>query len=114
MPTTIRARAAQTLAAVAFGASVLLPAAAPAHAADPIVLRVGTTQDVDSSNPFMTALVSGYESYQLTFNLLVDFGTNLEPVPGFADQWQRAADGKSWTFHIRSGMKWSDGQPATS
>ncbi len=114
MPTTIRARAAQTVAALAFGASVLLPAAAPVAAADPVVLRVGTTQDIDSTNPFDTALVSGYEAYQLTYNLLVDFGTNLEPVPGFADQWQRAADGKSWTFHIRSGMKWSDGQPATS
>lgn len=114
MSTTIRARAARTLAALAFGASVLLPSAAPVAAADPVVLRVGTTQDIDTTNPFGTALVSGYEAYQLTYNLLVDFGTNLEPVPGFADSWQRAADGKSWTFHIRSGMKWSDGQPATS
>lgn len=114
MPTTVRARAARALAASALGVSVLLPAAVPAAAADPVVLRVGTTQDVDTVNPFGTALVSGYEAFQLTYNLLVDFGTNLEPVPGFADQWQRAADGKSWTFHIRSGMKWSDGQPATS
>lgn len=114
MSTTIRARAARALAALAFGASVLLPSAAPVAAADPVVLRVGTTQDIDTTNPFGTALVSGYEAYQLTYNLLVDFGTNLEPVPGFADSWQRAADGKSWTFHIRSGMKWSDGQPATS
>ena len=33
--------------------------------------------------------------------------------PGFADTWERAADGHSWTFHIRDGMKWSDGEPAT-
>ncbi|MFN8630853.1 MAG: ABC transporter substrate-binding protein [Chloroflexota bacterium] len=114
MSTTIRARAAKTLAAAAVGVSVLVPAAAPVAAADPVVLRVGTTQDIDTTNPFGTALVSGYEAYQLTYNLLVDFGTNLEPVPGFADKWERAADGKSWTFHIRDGMKWSDGQPATS
>ena len=56
----------------------------------------------------------GYEAFQLTYNLLVDFGPNLEPVPGFADTWERAADGKSWTFHIREGMKWSDGTPATA
>ena len=114
MPTTVRARAVKTLAALAFGATVLLPAAAPVAAADPVLLRVGTTQDIDTTNPFGTALVSGYETYQLTYNLLVDFGTDLGPVPGFADKWERAADGKSWTFHIRSGMKWSDGQPATS
>ncbi len=46
--------------------------------------------------------------------LLVDFGPNLEPVRAFADTWERAADGHSWTFHIRDGMKWSDGEPATS
>jgi peptide/nickel transport system substrate-binding protein len=86
----------------------------PARAANPLVLRVGTTQDLDALNPYQTLLVSGYEAFQLTYNLLVDFGPNLEPVPGFADSWTRAADGKSWTFHIRTGMKWSDGQPATS
>ncbi len=114
MPTNVRARGAQALAALLFGASVLLPAAGPAAAADPMVLRVGTTQDLDSTNPYQTALVSGYETFQLTYNLLVDFGPNLEPVPGFADSWQRSADGTYWTFHIRDGMKWSDGQPATS
>jgi peptide/nickel transport system substrate-binding protein len=85
-----------------------------ALAADPLVLRVGTTQDLDSLNPYNTALVVGYEAFQLTYDALVSFGSNLEPVPGFADTWQRSADGHSWTFHIRDGMKWSDGQPATS
>ena len=79
-----------------------------------MVLRVGTTQDLDSLNPYETILVVGYEVFGLTYNYLVDSGPNLEPVPGFADTWERAADGKSWTFHIRDGMKWSDGTPATS
>ena len=34
----------------------------------------------------------GYEAFQLTYNLLVDFGDDVEPVPGFADSWERAAD----------------------
>jgi peptide/nickel transport system substrate-binding protein len=103
---------ARTLAAFALSASVLLPAAVPAAAADPVVLRVGTTQDLDSTNPFNTYLVSGYEAFQLTYNLLVDFDKDAHPAPGFADSWQRSAD--AVTFHIRSGMKWSDGTPATS
>ncbi len=108
-------RAGRLGAALALVALLLVPAAAlPARAANPLVLRVGTTQDLDASNPYQTLLVTGYEAFQLTYNLLVDFGPNLEPVPGFADSWTRAADGKSWTFHIRSGMKWADGQPATS
>ncbi len=108
-------RAIRLGSALALATALLVPASAlPARAANPLVLRVGTTQDLDALNPYQTLLVSGYEAFQLTYNLLVDFGPNLEPVPGFADSWTRAADGKSWTFHIRTGMKWSDGQPATS
>jgi peptide/nickel transport system substrate-binding protein len=103
------------LAVAALAGALLLPAAAlPARAADKLVLRVGTTQDLDTTNPYQTILTTGYEVFELTYNLLVDFGPNLEPIPGFADKWQRAADGKSWTFHIREGMKWSDGTPATA
>jgi peptide/nickel transport system substrate-binding protein len=112
MPTTLRARTAQAVAALVIATSVLLPAATPSIAADPVVLRVGTTQDLDSTNPFNTALVVGYEVFQLTYNLLTDFDKDAHPAPGFADSWTRSPD--RVTFHIRSGMKWSDGQPATS
>jgi len=111
---TVRARGARILMSASLAFAVLGPATAPVAAADPVVLRVGTTQDLDSLNPYATLLVVGYEAFQLTYNLLVDFGPDLEPVPGFADSWERAADGRSWTFHIREGMKWSDGEPATS
>jgi len=114
MRSPLRARAARVLSAGALVVATILPAAAPAAAADPVVLRVGTTQDLDSLNPFATLLVVGYEAFQLNYNLLVDFGPDLEPAPGFADTWSRNADGHGWTFHIRDGMKWSDGQPATS
>jgi peptide/nickel transport system substrate-binding protein len=108
-------RLIRLLAATGLAGALLLPSLSlPARAASPLVLRVGTTQDLDSLNPYQTITVSGYEVFELTYNFLVDFGPNLEPVPGFADKWERAADGKSWTFHIREGMKWSDGEPATS
>ena len=32
---------------------------------------------------------------------------------GFADRWESSADKQTHTFHIREGMKWSDGEPAT-
>lgn len=109
-------RLVRLLAALSLSGALLLPAlAAPARAADePLVLRVGTIQDLDSANPYQTLLVVGYEVFQLTYNLLVDFGPDLEPVPGFAESWVRAADGTSWTFKFRDGLKWSDGTPATA
>jgi peptide/nickel transport system substrate-binding protein len=112
MRSSQRRRGAGLLAMLGFIGSVILIGVAPASAADPVVLRAGTTQDFDASNPYQTALVSGYEAFQLTYNLMVDFGENAEPIPGFAASWDRAPD--KVTFHIRPGMKWSDGQPATS
>jgi peptide/nickel transport system substrate-binding protein len=110
-PSTTRL-AGGLLSALALAGSLLLVSVVPAAAADPVVLVAGTTQDFDSSNPYQSALVSSYEAFQLTYNLLVDFGENAEPIPGYADSWVRAPD--RVTFHIRKDMKWSDGQPATS
>jgi len=110
--TTARNRNARRLAAPLLALSLLLPVAAPAAAADPVVLRVGTTQDLDATNPFNTYLVVGYEVFQLTYNLLVDFDKDAKPAPGFAESWTREAD--KVVFTIRDGMKWSDGTPATS
>jgi ABC-type dipeptide transport system, periplasmic component len=97
---------------IAITALALPAVVGPAVAADPVIFTAGTTQDFDSSNPYQSALVSSYEAFQLTYNLLVDFGLDTKPVPGFADKWTRNAD--NVTFHIRTGMKWSDGQPATA
>jgi peptide/nickel transport system substrate-binding protein len=112
MRSSQRRRGAGLLAMLGFLGSVILIGVGPVSAADPVVLRVGTTQDFDASNPYQTALVSGYEAFQLTYNIMADFGENAEPIPGFAESWDREAD--NVTFHIRPGMKWSDGEPATA
>ena len=114
MRSSVAARAARLTAAVALALSVLGPAAAPAVAADDKILRLGTLQKIDSLNPYVTALTSGYEAFELTYDQMVGFGPNLEPIPGYATSWERAADGHSWTFKFRPDLKWSDGQPATS
>ena len=107
-----RTRLVRLAGAAALGASVLLPSAAPAAAADPVILRVGTTQDLLVSNPWNSTLVVDYEAFQLTYDLLTNFDKDAKPGPGFADSFERSPD--KVTFHIRDGMKWSDGQPATS
>jgi len=37
-----------------------------------------------------------------------------EVVPGIAKSWDISDDAKSYTFHLREGMKWSDGHPFTA
>jgi peptide/nickel transport system substrate-binding protein len=113
MVSSQRRRAAGLLAMLAFtGSVILVGVAGPVAAADPVVFRAGTTQDFDASNPYQTALVVGYEAFGLTYDLMVSFDDEAGPAPGFAESWDRAPD--KVTFHIRPGMKWSDGQPATA
>ena len=115
--TNVPLRLVRLAAAAALAFAMVLPAAAPARAADPLILRVGTTQDLDSINPWNTALETGFEVFTLNYDLLVGFGPDLAPIPGYAASWSRVDnnDGTfTWTFKIHDGMKWSDGQPATA
>jgi peptide/nickel transport system substrate-binding protein len=113
MRSSLRRRGAGLLALLGLtGGLVFTGVAGPVAASDPVVFRAGTTQDFDASNPYQTALVSGYEAFQLTYDLMVGFDDNAQPAPGFAASWDRTPD--AVTFHIRPGMKWSDGQPATA
>jgi peptide/nickel transport system substrate-binding protein len=34
--------------------------------------------------------------------------------PGVAERWEMAEDGLSWTFYLRSGQRWHNGDPVTA
>ncbi|MGI6207684.1 MAG: ABC transporter substrate-binding protein [Anaerolineae bacterium] len=38
----------------------------------------------------------------------------LKVIPNIAKSWDVSEDGKSYTFHLREGMRWSDGEPFTA
>ncbi len=37
-----------------------------------------------------------------------------EPLPAAAERWAVSADGLTWTFHLRAGATWSNGDPVTA
>ena len=41
-------------------------------------------------------------------------GVTGEVVPAAAESWERSEDGRTWTFHLRPDLRWSDGSPLTS
>jgi peptide/nickel transport system substrate-binding protein len=46
---------------------------------------------------------------------MIDYSMkDMAPKPGLARSWDTSADGLTWTFHIRTGVKWSDGRPLTA
>lgn len=87
-------------------------ASLPTPSADPArTLRIGTDQEFDSINPNLAFIASSAEAVLLDYDTLVGIGPDLDYAPtGFATAWSQ--DGSTWTFTIRSGMHWSDGQPA--
>jgi oligopeptide transport system substrate-binding protein len=48
------------------------------------------------------------------FEGLVSFDQKGEPIPGLAESWEISADQKTYTFHLRKGIKFSDGTAITA
>ena len=45
---------------------------------------------------------------------LVTDDAGAEPIPGQAESWDISDDGLVYTFHLRDGIKWTDGEPVTA
>ena len=78
------------------------------------VLRLGTSSRIDSLNPFVAFNQDAYTTFMYVYPFLVQYDRQLHFAADFATKWEASADGKSWTFHTRSGAKWSDGKPLTA
>lgn len=79
------------------------------------VFTVGVVQDVDSLNPFIGITAAAYEIFQMVYPPLTVYGAKDFGIePGLAESWKESPDKTYWTYKIRPGLKWSDGQPLTA
>ena len=78
------------------------------------VLTVGTTQYIDSLNPFVAITTESYNAFVMEYPQLVQYGPGIKLEGDWATSWSHSADGKTWTFHLKPGGKWSDGVPLTA
>ena len=115
MRLTMAERLIRLVLATGLALAVLLPAAMPAAAIiDDNTLRLGTTQAIDATTrtrPRSSRATRRSSSPTTCSSVSARTSSRSRPLP---TSWERAADGKSWTFKFRPDMKWSDGQPATS
>jgi len=82
---------------------------------DQIVLDTGWTETPDNLNPFIGYTLVSYHIYWENYDRLVRYDPDtMEPVPGIAESWDISDDAKTWTFHIRQGVKWQDGEDLTA
>ena len=77
------------------------------------LVYAGTTQP-NSLSPLTSPDIVSRGAVELVFDGLVDVNERLEIVPALARSWQVSADGLSWTFELRRGVRFHDGTPFTS
>ncbi len=67
--------------------------------------------DIDNMDPAPTADIYAFQAEQMIFPSLVTWDQNLKTIPWAASSWDVTDGGKTYVFHIRPGLKWSDGTP---
>src|SRR5262252_2715605 len=91
------------------------PSGTGTGAATTKTLYIGVTGDIDSLNPYSGFLSISYEVYGDVYDLLQGWAQNdFSWTPGLAESYTASPDGLTWTFKIRSGVRWSDGVPFTA
>lgn len=69
----------------------------------------------ESLDPQIVTGVSEMRITKALFDGLIRLDpTNAAPMPGLAERWEVSADGKIYTFHLRTNAVWSTGDPITS
>ena len=74
-------------------------------------MRIALADDPDSFDPAKAYSFVGRIILTSLCNKLVDTAPDLSFVPQLALSWETAADGRTVTFKLRPGVKFSDGEP---
>ncbi|GAA0514691.1 peptide ABC transporter substrate-binding protein [Saccharopolyspora subtropica] len=94
-----------------------MPASAQEDGARPqgATLRVGLQQQIDSLNPFLGYSLAATDIFRVIYPTLTTYSPDdFSVMPELAESWESSPDKLTWTFHIRRGVQWSDGQPVTA
>ncbi|MGC4105628.1 MAG: ABC transporter substrate-binding protein [Thermomicrobiales bacterium] len=100
------------------------PAASPvaveaAPTADPNAktggtLKVGLQADPAELDPHKTQLTAAWHVIEHIYDGLVSVSPALTPVPALAESWEISADGLTYTFKLRAGVKFHNGREMTA
>ena len=69
-------------------------------------------QDIDPQT--VTGVPEDHIIVALFEGLVSEDPRDLHAVPGVAERWEVSPDGKTYTFHLRSTAKWSNGERLTA
>ncbi len=78
------------------------------------VLDVQVGPSPETIDPALNSAVDGANMIIHAFEGLLKFDKNNDIVSGLAESYEVSEDGITWTFHLRDGLKWSDGSDLTA
>lgn len=88
--------------------------AEPEEKAEPVVLRVGYGGSPDTLNPGTAVLFEAYTMFELVYDSMFQLQLDGTFEPELAESWTVSDDGTVWTFKIRPGSEFHDGQALTA
>ena len=88
--------------------------AAAEEAAEGKELSVQVGPDPETIDPALNSAVDGGNMILHAFECLLTIDQDGKIAPGQAETWENSEDGLTWTFHLRDGLKWSDGSDLTA
>lgn len=103
----------RVLFAIIFILSTILSACAGTPGAEAIV-KIGWTGEPDSLNPGMALLTESFAIFNLIYDTLYELNLDGSYSLSLAESVNVSDDGKVWTFQMRDGVTFSDGQPLTA
>lgn len=78
-------------------------------------LLVGNGTEPEDLDPHITTGIPEFKIQTALFEPLVSADPDsLEPIPAAAESWEVSPDGKTYTFILRHGARWSNGDPVTA
>ncbi|MGH2635590.1 MAG: ABC transporter substrate-binding protein [Actinomycetota bacterium] len=88
----------------------------PASPAEPpsATLRIATSFLPNDADPRSAIAWPNIQLCMQLFDRLVEAWPERTIVPSLADRWDIADDGLRYVFHLREGLRWSDGTPLTA
>ena len=104
--------AALILSACGGGSKATTPSVVPTVI--PSVVRIGYANGPDSLNPGVAVLAEAYTIYELVYDSMYDLNLDGTYSPSLAESASHSDDGLIYTYKIKQGIKWHDGQPLTA
>jgi peptide/nickel transport system substrate-binding protein len=115
MKRTVKLLAIAVTGGLIIGAASALSAFAQDTSDEKVTFTVGMTNDAITFNPMFMIETPEYSTADMVYETFLgweqdDFATKAN----LATDWEQSEDGLTWTFNVRDGIEWQDGEPFTA